>query len=1376
MRSTFFKKSILLIAALAFSTGLFAQYDFSTDYFKIHIDGRGWITSMKNITVKPNREFSSSGKPSPLMCLYESGKKVYYEPVRAEYNKGSKTLTLDYDNGSVAKILLVPHKKYFKLTLVALSGRKDIESVQWGSYHTNITNLMGEIIGVARDTSEAVNYAIGMLALNDNTLGGLSSTVGDAAPFQYIIHTPDATHFPLPDSLHEGQVFSLGGNGISDVAFYAHKEPWYRIMYGDAAQVDAKGRISISYQSRDRSRKREILFSLIPHMAANIPNHIEVQPLPGVDYIGSSVALWGSPDSTALMDVIQNIVLSEKLPYPTINGKWVKDPAAFVPDAITSGGLYDSIISYTKQLGLKAISLYDQGFVRADRGNGGYIDGRNFEKKPLKMTTGNISHKDFSALAAKEGIIIGRTPITNSLAPGTKDASPIPSDSLCYQQKRILTLSLSPADTIVIVDDPKHLEEIASWEGHCANLNMIKIGKELIHYMGVSDKPPYRLLHVKRGYWKTIPASHAAGDTVYKLQVTVNYGYDGIIPNMQLQDEIAKWFADVCKINGLAYYDFDGQEFLFNNGHGYYSAKRFFHKMFDRAKEEGVPYIRFTGATLSEGSWHYQSIWNVGGGKNLYDADKREWGSTTSQGKDLRDVTYSNFFPVGMGGNFPITAKSTVEQYEHIQAISVSVGTTYSLQLNQKEVESCPQKAAIFNVIRTWENARAANAFPRWVKKELANPAKNFHLEAVDDNSWNLYKMNRDGSGKELLSPLKRTGSRSHEYQVSVNGNDANDGSALKPFKTIMAAARVAMAGDVVTVHAGVYREQITPPRGGNSDKERITYQAAKGEQVDIKGSEIVKGWKQIANDTWLAKMPNAFFGSFNPYKEFIHGDWFWPTPKERKYLRGEVYLNGDWLMEAEKKEDVFKTADEKNQLWCASVDDDSTTIWAQFKNTDPNKETVEINVRQTVFYPDKPFINFITVRGFTMEQAATNWAPPTAEQMGLIGTHWSRGWIIENNKVLYSKCVGISLGKYGDAHDNNQTESAEGYVGTIKRALAFGWNKETVGGHIVRNNEVAYCEQTGIVGSMGCAFSLVQGNVIHDIHIRRLFNGAEMAGIKFHGAVDVQITGNHIYRTNMGIWLDWMAQGVQVKNNLLHDNGLDLFMEVDHGPMLVSNNVMLSKTNLYMNSSGAAFVHNLFSGKADIINYDSRLTPYMLPHSTFVKALHDNPSGDVQFINNLFVNGADVSQYSKALLPVRFDGNVYTKGTVRIKNSEPRKSYGEMTEAGKEKMKEYREQLAQERNAIADTSLDAAAKLNTIDNKVYLQITFNKKWLQQKRQLVTTGGLGKAIVPGLPFENTDGSQLKINTDYFGKQRNVANPSPGPFKIHQSGLEKIQVW
>lgn len=48
--------------------------------------------------------------------------------------------------------------------------------------------------------------------------------------------------------------------------------------------------------------------------------------------------------------------------------------------------------------------------------------------------------------------------------------------------------------------------------------------------------------------------------------------------------------------------------------------------------------------------------------------------------------------------------------------------------------------------------------------------------------------------------------------------------------KTLSKAAAIAEVGDVITVHAGIYRERINPPRGGSSDSMRITYQAAAGE------------------------------------------------------------------------------------------------------------------------------------------------------------------------------------------------------------------------------------------------------------------------------------------------------------------------------------------------------------------------------------------------------------------------------------------------------------------------------------------------------------------------------------------------------------------
>jgi hypothetical protein len=732
-----------------------SNWDLCTAYLSINIDNKGFINSMKNVTVSPACEFSPLDKPSPIMCLYNGKEKRYYEPQHAEFDRPGGVLTLSYANGSVAKVLIHAGEKYFKLTLQSLEPRNGVDDIQWGAYHTGITNLVGEVIGVARDTSRAVNYAIGVLSLNDNTIGGTPETIADASPLHYIVHSPDTIRFPLPENLKEGQVLGIGGDGISDVAFFSYKEPYYRFMVGNSAMVDNKGRISITYHSRDRSLEREVEYTRIPFKSTTTPNHLTIQPLPDIDYIGSSIALWGSPDSTALMDVIQNIVLAEGLPYPTINGKWVKDPTAFSPDIYMFNNLCDSVISYTDRLGFKAINLNFLGFIKPDRGNEGYIDGKNFEKKPIFLKSGNKSHKEFAEMAAKKGIRIGRMNISNSLAPGTLDASPVPSDSLCYQVRCLLTKDISKTDTVIYVDNPKYMDEIGGWAGHWKHLNIIKIGKELIHYLGVSEKKPYRLLNITRGYWGSKPESHQACDTIYKLQVTLAYGYEGLIPNMELQDKIAEYYADVCFINGLGYYDFDGGEFLFNSGYGYYSTKRFFRKMFEKASEYGLPHIRFSGSTLSEGSWHYQSTWNLGRYKNMYDVETREWGSSSSEGKDIRDITYANYFPSGMGVNFPIKANSTVEQYEHIQAISVGVGATYALELKQEDVESCPQKDAIFKAIRTWEDARAADAFPASVKKLLADPSKDWTLEKGDDkNSWFLFeKVNG-----EKINPIKLNG------------------------------------------------------------------------------------------------------------------------------------------------------------------------------------------------------------------------------------------------------------------------------------------------------------------------------------------------------------------------------------------------------------------------------------------------------------------------------------------------------------------------------------------------------------------------------------------------------------------------------------------
>ncbi len=750
------------------------------------------------------------------------------------------------------------------------------------------------------------------------------------------------------------------------------------------------------------------------------------------------------------------------------------------------------------------------------------------------------------------------------------------------------------------------------------------------------------------------------------------------------------------------------------------------------------------------------------------------------------------------------------------------------------------------------------------------------------------------------------------ELHVSIQGDDAHSGTSTAPLRTIQRAAELAQSGDTIVVHQGVYRERINPPRGGESDSRRIIYQAAPGEKVEIRGSEIVKGWVKQQDDLWKVTLPNAFFGAFNPFADEIHGDWF--APLGRKHHTGAVYLNGDWLTEAatleevqmpggakpawvtggspgyllnvawlrpvDKADDASRTpatayaaqqgiqnapcseggecigfiehgewvrydavdlgdgtdkleiraasatsggvieirldapdgellgtcvvkstgdwqqwtsfpaqikqvAGKRNlclvfksrksaamldrglnpQLWFAQVDDTTTTIWAQFTGVDPNQALVEVNVRQTVFYPDQPGRNFITVRGFAMRHAATPWAPPTAEQIGLIGTHWSKGWVIENNVVSHSVCSGIALGKHGDEFDNTSADTAEGYVKTIERAHAFSipWTIENIGHHVVRNNLISHCEQAGVVGSLGAAFSTVADNVIHDVHIRRLFSGAEMSGIKLHAAIDTTIRGNHIYRCCQGLWLDWMAQGTRVTANLFHDNeDRDLFMEVNHGPYLVDNNVFLSPVSLLDMSEGGAFVHNLFAGKFITLPEPNRETPYHPAHTTIVAGLTPTRGGDNRFYNNLLVGTGQLDQPptgQAAASPARTGSGLWVYDTRPL----PLQAFGNVYCFGAGCS-------TQDQGSLGLADFDPQLQLTQQGNRVELHMSFPDQLGRASSGLVNSERLGKAAISGQPYVSPNDSPLNIDTDYFGQKRNATNPTPGPFENPGDGV------
>ncbi len=661
-------------------------------------------------------------------------------------------------------------------------------------------------------------------------------------------------------------------------------------------------------------------------------------------------------------------------------------------------------------------------------------------------------------------------------------------------------------------------------------------------------------------------------------------------------------------------------------------------------------------------------------------------------------------------------------------------------------------------------------------------------------------------------------------YYVNANAPKDGNGSRETPFRHIDDAARVAVAGDEILVAPGIYREYVNPRNAGTEDK-RIVYRSEKPLGAVITGAETLTGWTHYQGNVWTNRVNNGVFGAYNPYTTFVCGDWYFaPTVRHT----GSVYLNDRMMYEtvtleeclAGEKDPCAWNAEESTYKWYTEQDGDDTVLYANFQGKDPNAEKVEIAVRRNCFMPEKTGVGYITVSGFDINKAATTWAPPAAYQDGMIGPHWSRGWIIEDCEISNSKCCGISLGKYRDPendmyfytkHVKSPTQMERD---AVCRGQYHGWLKENVGSHIIRRCHVHHCEQTGIVGRMGGVFSTIEDCHIHHICNSQQLGGAETAGIKLHAAIDVTIRRNHIHNCIMGVWCDWQAQGARITQNLMYQNqrpegvaqakgamfNTDVFIEVGHGPTLIDNNLLLSKVSVNIPSEGIACVHNLILGGFSQINSgvdsvvngqrEPRYTPYHIRHRTEVAGFMTILHGDDRVYNNIFVQ-----QYPKSVpAKVPSDNDNDVTGTAAfdifptydewianfMMDREP--DMGALATYHFGHLPVWVEGNAyfngatvckHEKHNLRDESGEAYVKLEEKDGHVYVRTNVYDMMKDFTDGVINSDILGCAFEPEQRFENPDGSEIIFDRDYFGDHRGLS-VLPGPF-AGKDALDKA-VW
>jgi len=423
--------------------------------------------------------------------------------------------------------------------------------------------------------------------------------------------------------------------------------------------------------------------------------------------------------------------------------------------------------------------------------------------------------------------------------------------------------------------------------------------------------------------------------------------------------------------------------------------------------------------------------------------------------------------------------------------------------------------------------------------------------------------------------------------QASPAASDEGQGTEASPFKKISAAAQKAQPGDTVLVHAGVYRERVAPARGGEEGRP-IVYQAAPGEVVEIKGSDVFQGpWQAVGGraalggeitagaavphaGVYAAKLDEAMFATHAPAGAAqVHNPYRIQYQTKRTRSLGQVFVDGAMLAEMDTLEQVYACAGS----W--RTDGQSITVHFPLTGAEPGKQLVELTVRPRIFGPYTRGLGYIHVKGFRMSHCANNFCEGfyvrgvPFPQAGALGCRGGNHWLIEGNSIRFAKSIGLDIGAEGD-HD------ADGLGQPSPRNSGY---------HVIRDNIISDNGGAGIVG-----LRTPQTRILHNLVERNNaigYGGTESAGIKTHFLTDGVIEGNLI-RDNytQGIWLDNTWRGTRVTRNVILNNvGGALFIEMGEGSLLVDNNVLgfsragegLAGDGVYSHdSSDVTFVHNL--------------------------------------------------------------------------------------------------------------------------------------------------------------------------------------------------------
>jgi hypothetical protein len=433
----------------------------------------------------------------------------------------------------------------------------------------------------------------------------------------------------------------------------------------------------------------------------------------------------------------------------------------------------------------------------------------------------------------------------------------------------------------------------------------------------------------------------------------------------------------------------------------------------------------------------------------------------------------------------------------------------------------------------------------------------------------------------------------SKTYYVDNNSAAADDngpGDRARPFRTIDKAAQLLQPGERVVIAAGTYRECVRPARGGTGPTQMISYEAAPGAKVTIKGSEVLKdGWRQETISTgprtapgagitvWRHDLTSALFpDAYNPFAlPSMMGSWGWLDTKIvdiGPFLRrrGLVFADGKPLEPMEQLRELAMPelppvpdftvppaplagmpprrrggalmqeigGTPTARFW---TETNGTGIVIRLASGTPADHLIEVTTREAAFVPAQAGAGFIRVKGLTFQHAGNVFPFP---QYGMISLAGGDHWILEDNTIEWANGAGLIIG-------------SDGYSGNARQAGAS---------QIIRRNTFRYCGITAVSG-MGTTDTLLEDNLIEWCGWADAERGWEAAGAKFHRAKNMMFRRNvvrHMRHAN-AVWWDVGNTNCRITSNIFADVltvGAAIHIEMTLDQNQIDNNIIWDVRN----------------------------------------------------------------------------------------------------------------------------------------------------------------------------------------------------------------------